>query len=81
MGWGARAIRPRGALVLQAVVFGLVHVGPDFTGNPIPVIVAVGSELVPGKSRRSTRRVHADQSVTFWQWSCCTKSGLASGAS
>ena len=43
MGWGARVVGPFGALVLQAIVFGLVHVGPDFTGNPIPVVVAVST--------------------------------------
>jgi membrane protease YdiL (CAAX protease family) len=42
MGWGARLLGPSGALVFQAIVFGLVHVGPDFTGNPLPVVVAVG---------------------------------------
>jgi membrane protease YdiL (CAAX protease family) len=55
MGWGARAIGPFGALVLQAVVFGLVHVGPDFTGNPIPVVVAVGTGgLIAGVIVRRT---------------------------
>jgi membrane protease YdiL (CAAX protease family) len=29
MGWGALTIGPRGALILQAVVFGLSHWGPD----------------------------------------------------
>ena len=43
LGWGARALGPFGAFVLQGVLFGLVHVGPDFTGNPVPVIVAVGT--------------------------------------
>lgn len=42
MGWSARALGPTGALIAQAVVFGAVHVGPDFTGNPIPVLLAVG---------------------------------------
>ena len=42
-GWGARVLGPRGALILQAILFGLVHVGPDFT-NPlaaVPVLIAV----------------------------------------
>jgi membrane protease YdiL (CAAX protease family) len=43
MGWGARLLGPTGALVFQAVVFGVVHVGPDFTGNPLPVVAAVAA--------------------------------------
>ena len=43
LGWGSRALGPFGAFVLQGVLFGLVHVGPDFTGNPIPVLLAVGA--------------------------------------
>jgi uncharacterized protein len=43
LGWGSRALGPLGANVLQAIVFGLVHVGGDFTGNPVPVMLAVGT--------------------------------------
>jgi membrane protease YdiL (CAAX protease family) len=43
MGWSARAFGSLGANVLQAVVFGIVHVGSDFTGNPVPVMLAVGA--------------------------------------
>jgi membrane protease YdiL (CAAX protease family) len=42
MGWGARALGSFGANVLQTIVFGVVHVGSDFTGNPVPVMLAVG---------------------------------------
>ncbi|MET1232284.1 MAG: type II CAAX endopeptidase family protein [Candidatus Limnocylindrales bacterium] len=42
MGWGSRALGPLGANVLQSIVFGVVHVGGDFTGNPAPVMLAVG---------------------------------------
>ncbi len=42
MGWGSRALGPLGANALQATVFGVVHVGADFTGNPLPVMLAVG---------------------------------------
>ena len=42
MGWGMRALGPLGANALQAIVFGVVHVGADFTGNPLPVMLAVG---------------------------------------
>jgi membrane protease YdiL (CAAX protease family) len=43
LGWGSRAIGPRPALVLQAALFGLAHVGSDFL-NPfvaVPVLAAV----------------------------------------
>jgi membrane protease YdiL (CAAX protease family) len=43
LGWGARVLGPTGALIAQAVVFGVVHLGPDFTGDPIPVLLAVGT--------------------------------------
>ncbi len=42
MGWGSKALGPLGANALQAVVFGFVHVGSDFTANPVPVMLAVG---------------------------------------
>jgi membrane protease YdiL (CAAX protease family) len=42
MGWGTPALGRLGANVLQAVVFGVVHVGSDFTANPVPVMLAVG---------------------------------------
>lgn len=42
MGWGSRALGPLGANLLQSLVFGVVHVGDDFTGNPLPVMLAVG---------------------------------------
>lgn len=42
MGWGSGALGTLGANALQAVVFGVVHVGTDFTGNPLPVMLAVG---------------------------------------
>ena len=43
LGWGARAIGPTGALGLQAILFGLVHVGPDYTSPvaAVPVLIAV----------------------------------------
>ena len=43
MGWGSSRARTLGANVLQAVVFGVVHVGSDFAGNPLPVMLAVGA--------------------------------------
>ena len=56
MGWGSRALGPLGANVLQAVVFGVVHVGDDFTGNPLPVMLAVGvGGLIAGVIAQRTR--------------------------
>jgi membrane protease YdiL (CAAX protease family) len=43
LGWGSRAIGVAGALVVQALLFGLTHAGPDFV-DPIaalPVLAAV----------------------------------------
>jgi membrane protease YdiL (CAAX protease family) len=78
MGWGARAVGPFGALVLQAVVFGLVHIGPDFTGNPIPVVVAVGTGgLIAGVIVRRTGSlllpiaVHAAFDVPLYYVQAC----------
>lgn len=56
MGWGSRAIGPLGANLVQAVVFGVVHVGGDFTGNPLPVMLTVGvGGLVAGLIAQRTR--------------------------
>jgi membrane protease YdiL (CAAX protease family) len=43
MGWGSRALGPFGANVVQALVFGVVHVGADFTADPWPVLVTVAA--------------------------------------
>ena len=78
MGWGARLLGPFGALVFQAVVFGIVHVGPDFTGNPIPVVVAVGTGgLIAGVIVRRTGSlllpiaVHAAFDVPLYYVQAC----------
>jgi membrane protease YdiL (CAAX protease family) len=42
MAFAGRVIGLRGALVLQAVVFGVAHAGAHFMGSPMPVVVAVG---------------------------------------
>lgn len=56
MGWGSLALGPLVANLLQAVVFGVVHVGGDFTGNPLPVMLAVGvGGLVAGVIAQRTR--------------------------
>jgi len=56
MGWGSRALGPLGANLLQAVVFGVVHVGADFTGDPLPVMLAVGvGGLIAGVIAQRTR--------------------------
>jgi uncharacterized protein len=41
MGWSTPALGQRVALVGQAVVFGLAHLGPDFVGSPVPVLAAM----------------------------------------
>jgi membrane protease YdiL (CAAX protease family) len=78
LGWGTRALGPFGALVFQAVVFGLVHVGPDFIGSPIPVIVAVGAGgLIAGVIVRRTGSlllpiaVHAAFDVPLYYVQAC----------
>ncbi|HEY8167634.1 MAG TPA: type II CAAX endopeptidase family protein [Candidatus Limnocylindrales bacterium] len=43
LSWGSRLLGPLGANVFQALVFGLVHLGDDFTGGPLPVLVAVAA--------------------------------------
>jgi membrane protease YdiL (CAAX protease family) len=56
MGWGSRALGPLGANALQAVVFGVVHVGTDFTADPLPVLLAVGAGgFIAGVIARRTR--------------------------
>lgn len=47
LGWLTPDLGPRGALVAQAVAFGVGHTGPDFVASPIPVIlvVAVGGAI------------------------------------
>jgi membrane protease YdiL (CAAX protease family) len=42
MGWSARVIGVRPAVVGQAVVFGLAHSGADVTGSGIALMVAMG---------------------------------------
>ncbi len=56
MGWSSRALGPLWATLLQACVFGVVHVGGDFTGNPLPVMLAVGvGGLIAGVIAQRTR--------------------------
>ena len=56
MGWSSRALGRFGANLLQAAVFGVVHVGSDFTGNPLPVMFAVGvGGLIAGVIAQRTR--------------------------
>ena len=41
MHWLSRAAGPTAGLVGQAIVFGLAHNGPDFTGPALPVMLAI----------------------------------------
>ena len=78
LGWGSRAFGPFGALIAQAVVFGVVHLGPDFTGNPVPVMLAVGTGgLIAGVIVRRTGSlllpiaIHAALDVPLYYVQAC----------
>jgi membrane protease YdiL (CAAX protease family) len=47
LGWGAMALGPRAALVLQAVLFGALHAGNDFV-DPIAALPVLGAVTVGG---------------------------------
>jgi len=58
MGWSTPALGSRIALVGQAAVFGLAHLGPDFVGSPLPVLAAmVAGGLAAGWLVRRTGSV------------------------
>jgi len=46
MTWAARVVGLLPAVALQAVLFGLAHGGPDFVGNPAPVMLAMSAGAV-----------------------------------
>ena len=46
-GWGARAFGLDGALVVQAVLFGVMHIGPEFR-NGLVVLPVVGAATIGG---------------------------------
>lgn len=55
LGWSARVVGVRTALILQAMVFGAAHSGPGFVGSALPVIVAMGAAgMVAGLVVRRT---------------------------
>ncbi len=55
LGWAARVVGVRTALILQAVVFGAAHYGPGFVGSALPVMVAMGAAgIVAGLVVRRT---------------------------
>jgi membrane protease YdiL (CAAX protease family) len=55
MQWLSRATGPTGALVGQAVVFGVAHTGSDVVGSPLPYVLAIGAAgLVAGLVVRRT---------------------------
>ena len=55
LGWSARVVGVRAALILQAVVFGAAHNGPGFVGSALPVMVAMGAAgIVAGLVVRRT---------------------------
>ncbi|MFO1540813.1 MAG: lysostaphin resistance A-like protein [Chloroflexota bacterium] len=54
--WLTPVVGLRGAIVLQALVFGAAHTGTDFTGSPIPVMAAVATAGAIGGIIASVRR-------------------------
>ena len=46
-GWGARSFGQDGALVLQAVLFGVTHIGPDFR-NGLVMLPVLGAVTIGG---------------------------------
>lgn len=54
--WLARATGPAAAIVLQAIVFGFAHLGPDYVGPWIPVVsTMIASGLIAGLITVRTR--------------------------
>lgn len=56
LAWLTPVVGLRGAIVLQALVFGAAHTGTDFTGSPIPVMAAVAAAGAIGGIIASMRR-------------------------
>jgi len=55
LGWGGRAVGPGAALLIQAVMFGLAHGGPDEQfGAPLIITGMIASGLVAGLVARRT---------------------------
>lgn len=55
LGWSARVVGVRAALILQAVVFGAAHNGPGFVASALPVMVSMGAAgMVAGLVVRRT---------------------------
>jgi membrane protease YdiL (CAAX protease family) len=53
--WLTPSLGFRGALIAQAICFGAAHTGSDFTGSPLPVMLAVaGGGLIAGLIVRRT---------------------------
>ena len=79
-GWGARSFGVNGAIVLQAVLFGVTHIGPDFQNGfvmlPVLGAVTVGG-LVAGVIVRRTSSlmlpiaVHAALDVPLYYAFAC----------
>ncbi len=76
--WLTPSLGFRGALVAQAICFGAAHVGPDFTGNPLPVMAAVAAGgLIAGLIVQRTRTltfpifVHAAFDVPLYYVAAC----------
>ncbi len=83
-GWLGRLMRPRLAILTQAVVFGLAHAaGPDFVGSPVPVVAAmIAAGFVAGVIVRRTGSlalplaIHVAFDVPLYYYWACRFSGM-----
>jgi membrane protease YdiL (CAAX protease family) len=76
--WLTPSLGFRGALLAQAICFGAAHTGGDFTGSPLPVMLAVGTGgLIAGLIVQRTRTltfpifVHAAFDVPLYYVAAC----------
>jgi membrane protease YdiL (CAAX protease family) len=76
--WLTPSLGVRGALLAQAICFGAAHTGSDFTGSPLPVMLAVATGgLIAGWIVQRTRTltfpifVHAAFDVPLYYVAAC----------
>jgi membrane protease YdiL (CAAX protease family) len=76
--WWGRLVGLWPAVVLQAIVFGLAHTGPDFVGSPLPVVLAmIAGGLIAGVIAIRTRSlllpiaIHAALDLPLYWYLAC----------
>lgn len=76
--WLARSIGSKGAIGVQAVIFGLAHIGPGITGSVLPVVIAMtGVGVVAGWVTVRTRSLfvpiaaHVAADVALYYMEAC----------